>query len=216
MNVQVQNGPHLSLATALWRAGPISHPSPAAALGRMDPRLYSGTGPGGKGKLAKGVSEERLTPAVENHAHKVTSTGEVALSFTSCSTRGEQMCPAPCWDSTAEMTWVVAAKVSQTQGQESWTNHLSARRWWGMMHPFPLSPAAVRRAGARILRADELALPLEGSRTQESRLCTATVQHSGAGTGGEGTSEPALSCWECESYPIPSQTAAFVIDWAAQ
>ena len=195
---------------------PNSQPSPAAALGRMDPRLYSGTGPGGKGKLAKGVSEERLTPAVENHAHKVTSTGEVALSFTSCSTRGEQMCPAPCWDSTAEMTWVVAAKVSQTQGQESWTNHLSARRWWGMMHPFPLSPAAVRRAGARILRADELALPLEGSRTQESRLCTATGQHSGAGTGGEGTSEPALSCWECESYPIPSQTAAFVIDWAAQ
>ena len=61
----------------------------------MDPRLYSGTGPGGKGKLAKGVSEERLTPAVENHAHKVTSTGEVALSFTSCSTRDSRSCDLP-------------------------------------------------------------------------------------------------------------------------
>jgi hypothetical protein len=52
-------------------------------------------------------------------------------------------------------------------------------------------PVLVGRAGPKAMRPGDLALPLIGYRTQESRPCTLPEQHSGAGTKGKDTGEPA-------------------------
>lgn len=49
--------------------------------------------------------------------------------------------------------------------QECWHHHLSATRWSVLRGnvPLSLSPAIVRRASPKAIRAEELALPLMGS-----------------------------------------------------
>ena len=65
------------------------------------------------------------------------------------------------------------------------------------------SPAAVEKAGPRIMRLGEMVLPLTVYSTLKSRLCTLPGRHSGAETGGGDTGEPAL---RVRANPAPSHS----------
>lgn len=63
-------------------------------------------------------------------------------------------------------------------------------------HPTPtdlcsLSPAISGRAGAKVMRAGKLSLPLIGCSAWERGLWTSPRQHNGAGPGGVGVAMPA-------------------------
>lgn len=81
------------------------------------------------------------------------------------------------------------------------------------LHPCPLPPAVVQRAGSEGRRAGELALPLTDCSTQESRLAPC-LGNSGADLDSKGTGWPVLrdgelvlplrgcNTWESESYTL--------------
>lgn len=140
------NYPCPSLDTAFWKAGPISHwwepKNKSCALtwrqryGRATHLLLGGVG----------VEVVLPTLAVEKTAHRVMSSGELALSLTASYGTWESG-PGFLPDQLTELCWWLGLPVSQPRGRElgrAGPATQSAVRWCGCGCPphLPLSPCS--------------------------------------------------------------------------